>query len=140
MRGYLFLLRSFLPKALKIYMKFLLSINAAPDSPFLESALIFARTLVQKKHQITGLFFFGESVQIYNHTNTTVHAWHGFLEQSRLKALCCSAASTNNLHAGDKLVSGGNVNSPLVQIAGLGEFLELCENADKVVCFGSRPG
>lgn len=115
-------------------MKFLLNISAAPNSPFAESALQFAQAVIADNHNICGLFFSGLAVKTFSQTeeiNPTLRkSWIDFLTKHKQKAFCCAAAADQVLEA--------SMLPQQVEISGLGELVELCEFADRTVCFGSR--
>lgn len=114
-------------------MKFLLHISAAPESPYAEAALNFADALHSNKQEIFGLFFSGPAVQTFSSNasrNTLSKNWQALLNSTNQKALCCSAAA--------KDVFTNTAIPSCIEIAGLGQLVDLSHSADRVISFGSR--
>lgn len=133
-------------------MRFFLLINAAPTSPFSKAALNFCEALISSDNEIAGLFFFGDGIANNyfpptepllanssslgrSHVEASVQqGWANFLAAHKLEAMCCSSSL-------DRLAKSGNNTLQLnsnASIAGLGQMVELCLLADRVITFGSR--
>lgn len=114
-------------------MKFLLHISASPSSPFASAAYEYAAALHTGGHQIIGLFFSGDGAETFHpQKNTELQTrWKTLTEELKLNALCCSAALTLKPEIQNPLL-------PRVEIAGLGQLIDLSTQADRTVSFGSR--
>lgn len=115
-------------------MKFLLHISASPSSPFAHAAFDFAESLIANGHELLALFFSGEAVKTFDQQHNTktemLNDWLRLTTKLQIKALCCSAAASQVLNSPE--------HPSTVEIAGLGQLIELSTQADRTICFGSR--
>ncbi len=111
-------------------MKFFLNITCPPDSPFSYIALEFAKSLINQGHYLHGIFFSLHAVELFSASDSPIKSdWHKFFKENHLTALVCSSAIS-------KYLSQKQLPA-CVEIAGLGQFAELSDEADKVVSFGA---
>lgn len=112
-------------------MKFALIVQAAPDSPFAKAALQSSQSIWAADHVLTGAFFLGQGVLNIQTCNSISMKWRDLFHNIDQEALCCAAAIKRFAIPSSALIQCSTV-------AGLGQMIELCLMADRVLTFGSR--
>ena len=127
-------------------MNYVLVIQSAPYSSAALSALKFAQALAASQYEISQIFFYGDAVAMVNDLQcppqdelNLLQSWVELLDQSHLRATVCIAAALrrgvldeNEAKRYNKIAS--NLRPPFL-LAGLGELVEACSSAERVVTF-----
>lgn len=119
-------------------MKYAIQVNTGPGpSQSAHSAYQFIKAALAEGHEIVRLFFYHDG--IYNSFIMTRHAasgdrvfpdWSGLATQHGIDlVLCVSAAERRGLSPDTRLAEG-------FRIGGLGQWVEACLKADRVMVFG----
>lgn len=127
-------------------MNYVLIIQSAPTSSVALSAFKFAQAVIDSEHKLKHVFFYGEGVATANNLQcppqdelNLIQAWTDLLEHTKLPATVCIAAALKRglVDATEALrynKQASNLNAPFV-LGGLGELVETCSTADRVVTF-----
>ncbi len=119
---------------------YVLFINAPLSSQTHYHAWAFADALLENGHSLRGVFFFGDAVGIANKHRDAPQdefdpqrQWLALASQHDMELIVCSSSAQRE---------GISEQSPATlasgfQIAGLGSFVELSLQADRVVQFGA---
>jgi tRNA 2-thiouridine synthesizing protein D len=127
--------------------KFSLAVKGHPDSPAIRHSLEFAKSVVARGHEITGIFFYGDAVFMCLKTRIPSSAtqclgsqWQKFLLEHGLEAIVCVAAAlrrgvldyteAKRHHFDFDLLRDGFV------ISGLGQLIAANTDADHALSFG----
>lgn len=123
-------------------------ITSAPSDPCSMTAYHFAQALLDKGHQLSMIFFFNDGVHHANAFTTTpqdepspVQQWHKLHEERgvALKACISSALRRGICDPAEQAryeLPGNNLDTAF-EIAGLGQWVEACIEADRVIRFGA---
>ncbi|WP_041590102.1 DsrE/DsrF/TusD sulfur relay family protein [Teredinibacter turnerae] len=116
-------------------MRFLVSINAAPESATAQTSLEFTERLLQANHTITLLFFYADGVRNADSGSAISARWAALISQYSLTALCCSNSAAE--HA---LTSAGSLTAGF-EIGGIAQLTTTAAvDAERCVTFGTRTG
>lgn len=129
-------------------MKFSVVVHSAPYSsqgPL--TALKFCKALLADGNELYRVFFFRDGVRngdllavIPQDDINLQEQWQEFLRLNRVEAtVCVSSALKRGIldqqEASRYEKSGANL-SPLIEIAGLGQLVDACQQSDRVINFG----
>ena len=128
---------------------FALMILGAPlSSQAPHTALAFARAAVQSGHRIVRVFFFHDGVHCGNEQLVPVagqqpmaQEWSELARKYQIDLVVCVASALKRgvLNAGEAQRYGkaaANLH-PQFDLSGLGQWIEACASADRVVTFGA---
>jgi len=130
-------------------LKFSLAIYAAPySSQASETALQFAKALLQQGHSLYRVFFYGDGV----HNASTLMAppqdevnlqkdWQQLADKHQLDLVVCIAAALrrgilDNKEAQRYEKDQYNLRQPF-ELSGLGQLVDACVHSDRVISFGA---
>ena len=128
-------------------MKFALALFAAPYAPSSRRALRFAEALLAEGHEIVRLFFYQDGVHLGSALPVAAQdeldlpaAWRALVERHRLDAVVCIAAALRRgvLDAGEAeryRRPAANLSQGWT-LSGLGQWHEMAQEADRLICFG----
>ncbi|MDX1694260.1 MAG: sulfurtransferase complex subunit TusD [Ketobacteraceae bacterium] len=129
-------------------MNFALHIFAPPHSSQSHlSALCFAEAVIRSEHQLSRVFFSGDAVQVANRftvppqgEENLLQRWANVAEHGNTELILCVSASLqrgliDQTEADRYEKNGFSVEPPFV-ISGLGQLVESCIEADRLVTFG----
>ncbi|WP_016955295.1 sulfurtransferase complex subunit TusD [Catenovulum agarivorans] len=125
--------------------KILLFITSGPETDSGQSALSYAEQAV-KHHSLAGVFFYSDAVYVANKLRTPpsdeiniTQGWQTLSQQHAVELIVCSAAAQRRgiLDASEADYHGlvGDSLAQHFRIGGLGEYVELQMQADRVVQF-----
>lgn len=126
--------------------RFSLLVTSSPfDRQGAASAINFARAVIHTQHQLLGIFFYQAGVHNANALQSAptdefqpYSAWLELAQQGVPLHVCVSAAARRGVisqaDACEQGMEGSNLNAPF-QASGLGQFIELMHEADRVVQF-----
>lgn len=127
-----------------VRLRFALLLNQGPFSTSNRHAIQFAQAILQRGHQLLGIFFMDQAVLNANPLLRPAsdeyplsHYWQQLAEQQVPLYLCASAAERFGLNDADS-ASQSNISSNIAkdfQLTGLGEWISLSQAADRVVSF-----
>lgn len=126
----------------------LMVLGAPTSSQAPHTALAFARAVVQAGHRIVRIFFFHDGVQCGNQLlipvagqQSTAAQWSEFAQQHQIDLVVCVASALkrgvldhSEAQRYDK--TAANLQSDF-DLSGLGQWIEACTLADRVVTFGA---
>ncbi|WP_028886914.1 DsrE/DsrF/TusD sulfur relay family protein [Teredinibacter turnerae] len=116
-------------------MKFLVSINAAPESATAQTSLEFTERLLLADHTVVLLFFYAEGVRNAYSGSAISARWAALISQYSLTALCCS-----NSAAEYALTSEGSLTAGF-EIGGIAQLTTTAAaDAERCITFGTRKG
>lgn len=128
-------------------MKFVISVQAGPQSPASRRALKFAQAVLSEGHEILRIFLYQDGVG--NATAVPVlpqdeqdlgAAWAEFIQRHQLDAVVCVAAALRRgiLDASEAQRYGreASVLGAAWELSGLGQLHEAIQQADRLVSFG----
>lgn len=117
-------------------MKFLLVVNAAPTHQAAYTAYRFCDAALTKNHQILRIFFYLDGVYTGSVLNSPpteefnlLTAWQDLVQRYSLDLVMCVAASSRR-----GIIHLSNC-APEFKIAGLGQLIDACISADRVLTF-----
>lgn len=130
-------------------LQYALLVTAAPGHPSAPLALHFAQSLLEQGHALHSVFFFGDGV---NHANTLItppqdemplwRQWQALGgETSPVLNVCISSALRRGVadEGEAQRYELGNANlADGFSISGLGQWVEACLQADRVLQFGGQ--
>lgn len=133
-------------------MKYVLLLRHDPRHPLAgHTAFHFAKTLLQMNHTLLGVFLMHESVYVANALATPSQdeidyqkGWADLAEKYAFEILVCQTAGIRRgvidsaQSAQEDMTHRANIQVPY-QLAGLGQFVALCSEADRVMTFGGQP-
>jgi sulfur relay (sulfurtransferase) complex TusBCD TusD component (DsrE family) len=112
-------------------MTFVLHISAAPESFAAEAAFRYAKALREESGQLYAVYFSGAAARTFqNPSHSLYQSWQAFFTGSERKGYCCFAAVEN--HFTSRKLPG------FIEIAGLGQLIELSSATHQVISFGNR--
>lgn len=126
---------------------FSLVITGAPySSQAPQTALAFAKAVVDSGHQIDRVFLYGDGVHL---ASTLIappsdelhlpHAWSEFLTEHKVPAVACIASALRrglvNQEEQDRYELGASNVLPAFEIAGLGEWVESNVKSTRTIYF-----
>ena len=129
-------------------MNFTIVIQGGPYSSQASlSALNFARAVIRGGHSIRRLFFYNDGVYNANRAisppqdEQDLHqAWHQFATDNSLEIIICVASALRRgmLDSGEasRYEKQEAVVAESFEISGLGQLIDGCLNADRVITFG----
>ncbi len=120
--------------------RYALIVSTPPFDNKTQTALDFAKQLLQSGHQLLGVFFYQDGVtnanafvQTPSDETNLLHAWQSFQQQSDTPLhLCISAAERRGLTDSNEAPLVHNISEGFT-ISGLGELVVLTSKADKTV-------
>lgn len=129
-------------------MKFAIQINEGPyQHQATDTAYQFIKAALDKGHEINRIFFYHDGVN--NGTRLTtppqddrniVNRWSQLAEQYKLDLVVCVAAAQRRgiADADEARRNGKDANNlaPGFRISGLGQLIEACIEADRLMVFG----
>lgn len=128
-------------------MKFVISVQASPQSSASRRALKFAQAVLSEGHEILRIFLYQDGV--CNATSIPVLpqdeldlgvAWAEFIQQHQLDAVVCVAAALRrgilNTAEAQRYGRKASVLSDSWELSGLGQLHEAIQQADRLVSFG----
>lgn len=129
-------------------MKFAIQINEGPyQHQATDTAYLFAKAALDKGHEINRIFFYHDGVN--NGTRLTtppqddrniVSRWSQLAEQYKLDLVVCVAAAQRRgiADADEARRNGKDADNlaPGFRISGLGQLIEACIEADRLMVFG----
>ena len=131
------------------HKKFVILVGASPYThQAADSALVFARAVIEKGHLIEQVFFYFDGVYLASNfaapeqsERKITSAWSEFAEQNNLDLVVCSNSALkrgmlDQQHAQAVGKSGDNIH-PAFTLAGLGQFVEASSKADRVITFAA---
>lgn len=108
----------------------LVVIGSAKHSLAAHTALAFAKTLAESTHQLAGVFFFRDGVDIAD-TSTQISAdWQHFAALHQIELVCCIASLQR------RGLADNDTTAAKFSIGGLGLYAEALIKADRVMHFG----
>lgn len=122
--------------------------GTAPTSYAAHSGLKFARALVSSGHSLHRVFFYHDGVRIadgnvvlpQDETSITTQ-WQTFAQEQQVELNLCIAAALRRgvLNAAEqqRYDKPGANSLPEFEVVGLGQLIEACLSADRVVTFGA---
>ena len=129
-------------------MNFALHISAPPNSSQSHlSGLRFAEAVVKSGHRLSRVFFSGDAVTVANRLAVAPQGeqdlcarWRALAEACGVELIICVSASLQRGQIDETEASryekdSFTVESPFI-ISGLGQLVESCIEADRVVTFG----
>lgn len=126
--------------------KFSLVVTSSPfDQQGAVSAINFARAIIEAQHELVGVFFYQGGVHNANALQSIptdefqpYSAWLELAQQGVPLHVCVSAAARRGVisatDAAEQGIPRSNLKSPF-QASGLGQLVELMNDADRVVQF-----
>lgn len=131
-------------------MNFTLIVHAAPiQQQGAETALRFARAALAAGHRIQRVFFYRDG--IHNGSRLVSlppdelnipHAWQTLAAEHQLDLVVCIAAAVRRglVDAGEAKRYGHTADNLAAgfELSGLGQLIDACLSADRVVTFGGR--
>jgi len=126
----------------------LMVLGAPTSSQTPNTALAFARAALAAGHRIARVFFFHDGVQCGSDLCAPASGqaaiaaqWAELAQQHRLDLVVCVASALKRgiLDAGEAkryAKTAGNLH-PQFELSGLGQWIEACALADRVVTFGA---
>jgi tRNA 2-thiouridine synthesizing protein D len=129
-------------------MKYCIVVLGAPYSTQAPvSALQFTKALIKKGHKITRVFFYEDAVHTASRfscpPNDEINIrieWEQFKTEHHIDLVVCIAAALKRGVADDEeaqrydIAEQGNISSSF-ELSGLGQLVEACANADKILTF-----
>lgn len=115
------------------------------------TAFHFAETLIQMNHTLLGIFLMHESVHIANvlampAQDETAYqkSWADLAEKHPFEISVCQTAGIrrgviDQIQAQQEGMTHKENMHESYQLAGLGQFVALCSQADRVITFGGQP-
>ncbi len=129
--------------------KFVLLVGAAPyTNQAADSALEFAKAVIQAGHLIEQVFFYFDGVYVATayaspeqSERKITKAWSAFARQYKLELVVCSNSALkrgilDQTHAQKVGQSGCNFDTTFT-LAGLGQFVEATTKADRLITFSA---
>lgn len=129
-------------------MKFAIHISAPPYSVQAHlSGLLFCEAVARSGHELSRVFFSGDAVTIANRFSVTPQGepdlrdrWLALAEQTGAELILCVSASLQRgmLDQGEAdryEKPGATIAEPFI-ISGLGQLVESCIEADRLITFG----
>jgi len=129
-------------------MKFVIQVNEGPyNHEASTSALNFIRAALDAGHEVFRVFFYHDGVNNATRYTTPpqddlhiVNTWSELAEKHELDLVVCVAAAQRRgiVDEGEQERNGkdGNNIAPGFRISGLGQLVEGCIQADRLVVFG----
>lgn len=119
-------------------MKFVLLVNTSPfGSQAADSALAFARAVLERGHELYRVFFYVDGVQNANRLaappaddRNPVRGWSALATEQGIDLVVCSVAG---MRRGVREIN----LAPGFRLSGLGQFVEAAAIADRLVTFGA---
>ncbi|MBD2859654.1 sulfurtransferase complex subunit TusD [Spongiibacter sp. KMU-158] len=105
-----------------------------------QTAYDFAQALNEAGHSIYRVFFLGEGVTMGHRENTSalLPQWQAFQQQQSLDLVLCSSSANKFGVRDQREAKRQNLPETLADtfcISGLGQWLDACENADRIIRF-----
>ncbi|MCL7463346.1 sulfurtransferase complex subunit TusD [Pseudomonas sp. NW5] len=128
-------------------MKFAIALHGAPHAPSSRRALRFAQAVLAAGHRIERIFLYQDAVYLASSLGVTARDeydvaadWQAFVTQHQIDAVVCIAAALRRgvLDAAEAQRherSAANLAAGW-SLAGLGQWHEAVQLADRLVCFG----
>lgn len=126
-------------------MIYSLLIQCSASQSITLSALKFARALLEAKHSIHRIFFYGDGVHIANFNTAqpqdeqdVYKDWRTFIEENELDAVVCIAAALKrgvlNIEEAQRYERKPVTGAPY-DLSGLGQLIEACAHSDRMITF-----
>lgn len=129
-------------------MKFTIAILGAPyTDAAADTAFRFARSVLEKQHQIHRLFFYHDGVHNASSLLTLPQdevqpsrRWHQLIDQYQLEAVVCIASALRrgvlNEAEAKRFGKPGNNLMPGFVLSGLGDLIDAALQSDRLITFG----
>jgi tRNA 2-thiouridine synthesizing protein D len=110
-------------------MRYSLLVCAAPEHPAAQTALLTARAVLARGHQLERLFFYSDAVHLSEPASRGHDEWRDLIRAHDIDAvLCVSAAAERGISETDSVAPWN--------ISGLGQWADALHHSDRVLSFG----